>query len=555
MRRLRSSGPLQALWLPAAPVSARPVSAGVRPGAHLALALAGSLLTLASSAGAHEPKKANEPRIMSEPGEITNVVDAFDDENNNGFDVHLTLGFQRSWLGAKIRRETSIGGDANPGLATGGYTSSLLNVAQYREVTSRLNTRLDVGVYKDIGLYLRIPFILGNDRELTDLDGSAGASAQRVALQGAPVGGLNGGREQLFSMPFKSPTRSGIEYLAVGVDFGIFNQARDSSKPTWIFGFEGRFNVSEPMHACGSKSGLNLSNAQVACADPSDINRNGKGSETGNGLPTNGTASNGTLEGSFSGERKPGVSRGTTAIEVHSMMSRRVKYVEPYGGFRALFEFANAGSDYGPTKGLDSVLTSGPPLQGWMIVGMMFIPYENREQFQKLTFDTRFTGTYRSQGRDYSPIFDALGSSDAPSIRRPNYAEYTRGATGTSSAQSVVDPSSQKVYAAGLTDVAAHGSFSISGSAQFQAGEYVKFQVGAGYTYIQPHLITGDQPCNPNFTSNIDKSGPCQSTGTTRQANGIPNPLYRATTDIVGRRFLMTNASQIDLWAQAVVMF
>ncbi|RYE94423.1 MAG: hypothetical protein EOO75_02045, partial [Myxococcales bacterium] len=483
----------------------------------LALALCGSLLTIAPSASAHEPRKASEPRIMSEPGEITNVVDAFDDENNNGFDVHLTLGFQRSWLGANIRRETSIGGPSNPGLATGGYTSSLLNVAKYSEVTSRLNTRLDVGVYKDIGLYLRIPFILGNDRELTDLDGSAGAGAQKVALQGAPVGGANGGREQLFSLPFKSPTRSGIEYLAVGVDFGIFNQARDASKPTWIFGFEGRFNVSEPMHACGSKTGLNQPGAQVACADPSDINRNGKGNETA-GVPT---FNGGTLEGAFSGERKPGVSRGTTAIEVHSMMSRRVKYVEPYGGFRALFEFANSNSDYGPTKGLDSVLTSGPPLQGWMIVGMMFIPYENREQFQKLTFDTRFTGTYRSEGRDYSPIFDALGSSDAPSIRRPNYAEF-RGAPGVGAGQSVVDPSSQKVYSAGLTDVAAHGSFSISGSAQFQAGEYVKFQIGGGYTYIQPHLITGDQPCNPNFASNIDKSGPCQSTGTTRTANGIP---------------------------------
>lgn len=504
-----------------------------------------------SVALAHEPKKANEPRIMSEPGEITNVVDALDDDNNNNFDLHLTLGFQRSWLGAKIMRETYIGGDSNPGLTTGRYTSSQMNVANYSEVTSRLNTRVDVSVYKDIGIYLRMPLILGHDRELTGLDGSD--KQQGVVLQGAPVGGANGGREQLFSLPFKSPTRSGIEYLAAGFDIGIFNQARDPSKPTWVFGAEGRFNVSEPMHACGSTAGLNQGGPQVDCADPSDINRNGKGSETAANT-TNEVGS--SLEGSFSGARKPGVSRGTTAIEIHSIMSRRVKYVEPYGGFRALFEFANKNSDYGATRNLDAVLTSSPPLQGWMIVGMLFLPYENREQFQRLTFDLRFTGTYRSEGRDYAPLFDAIGSSDALSIRRPNFAEYQAGNTGDSNQNSVVKPSSSKVYVTGLTDTAAYGSFSVSGSAQFQAGEYVKFQLGAGYTYIQPHNITGDQPCNPNFKNDASKAGPCQSlSATTRSPTGIPNPLYRPAIDIVGRRFLMTNANQIDLWLQAVVMF
>lgn len=511
-----------------------------------------------SAAAAHEPKKANEPRIMSEPGEITNVVDAFDDDNNNNFDLHLTLGFQRSWLGARILRETFIGGSNNPGLSTGRYTSSLMNVANYTEVTSRLNTRVDVSLYKDLGLYLRMPLILSNDRELTGLNGSE--KAQGVVLQGAPLGGANGGREQLFSIPFKSPTRSGIEYLAAGFDLGIFNQARDPSKPTWIFGFEGRFNVSDPMNACGSTTGLNQGGPQVDCADPSDINRNGRGNETGAGLVNEVTGT--TLEGTFSGARKPGVSRGTTAIEVHSLMSRRVKYVEPYGGFRALFEFANANSNFGPTRNLDAVLTSSPPLQGWMIVGLLFLPYENREQFQRLTFDLRFTGTYRSQGRDYTPLFDALGSSDAPSVRRPNFAEYQAGSTQVPGSTvpgtgSVIKPGSSKIYVTGLTDTAAHGSLTVSGSAQFQAGEYVKFQLGGAYTYIQSHMITGDQPCNPNFSSNVAKSGPCQksSDGITRSATGIPNPLYRPAMDIVGRRFLMASANQWDLWAQAVVMF
>ena len=65
------------------------------------------------------------------------------------------------------------------------------------------------------------------------------------------------------------------------------NQARDSTKPTWLIGIEGRFDVSEPMHACSQgtgalnkNSGLDPSTAQEQkCAYVSDVNRNGTGGE------------------------------------------------------------------------------------------------------------------------------------------------------------------------------------------------------------------------------------------------------------------------------------
>ncbi|MFO0658325.1 MAG: hypothetical protein U0165_00615 [Polyangiaceae bacterium] len=481
---------------------------------------------------------------MNEPGEVTNVVDAFDDTNGNPFDLHLTLGYQHTIQNARIVRESYIGGNANPSLTTGGFTS-YMNVAKYQEVTSRLNMRADIGVYKDIALYIRMPLILSNTRELTGVDGSD--SQQAAILQGGYDGSTP---QQLFSLPFKSPKRSGIEYLAFGLDFSLFNQFRDASKPTWVFGAEVRLNVSEPMHACKESAGpgVNLKNVQqVQCADPSDVNRNG--------------VADGTNDGSFSGGRKPGVSRGTTGLEVHSIISRRIKYIEPYGGFRALFEFPTGSSDYGKSD-LTAVLTSNPPLQGWMILGMQVIPYEVRESFQRLTLDARFSGTYRSQGRDYTPLFDAIGSSDDQTVRRPSYADYQLGpADAQGNRQSVVNPNSQKVYITGLTDTAAYGSLSFSGSAMFQAAEYIKFQLGMGYTYIQPHNISGDQPCNPDFKNDVGNAGPCQSkastTGgsTTSTVTGIPNPLYRPALDAVGRRFRMDQASQIDIWVNAVVMF
>lgn len=503
-----------------------------------------AMFSLVSPAKADEPYKATERPVLNEPGEVTAVVDAFDGEDP--FDLHISLGYQHTWKTGNILRETSI----NQGsLSTGGYTADTMNVAKFSGSTSRLNTRVDAGLYKDLALYLRMPIILNDSSKLEGLDGSD--KVQNAVLAGAPG-------EQLFRLPFESPSRSGIEYLAVGVDVNIMNQARDNTKPTWLFGLEGRFNVSEPRHACGMGTSLNQQNTQIECADPSDVNRNGV---AGDFAYTDRYGQTYQLEGTQGGERKPGVSRGTTGLEIHTIVSRRIKYVEPYGGFRALFEFPVGDSDYGQTD-LEGSLVNHPPLEGWMIMGVQVIPWENREQFQRVTFDARVEGAYRSEGRDYSELFDALGSSDALSMRRPNYSSYQRNPDPTTSAAypSVVNPSSQKVYFTGLTDVQAHGKFRGSGSVTWQAGEYVKFQLGVGYMYVQPHFITMDQPCNPEFKNDVAKAGPCRNVSrvgdtSTFSATGIPNPNYRPAINHVGRRFKVDDVSVVDLWLNGIVMF
>lgn len=480
---------------------------------------AGVWLASVSPALADEPRAANEPRLLEETAGITQIVDAFDE--GDLFDLKLSLGYEYSRRSAPIRRETAID---EPGLTTGGYVSDALNVAKYEESTSRLQTRAEVGLYKDIALILRMPIILSHSRKLSDLDGSS----EKNALNTQGVVG-----EELFSVPFESPTRSGIEYLAAGFDFGLMNQTRDWTKPTWIFGFEGRFNVSEPMHACNE----NPAPGQVKCAYPSDVNRNGE--------------SDGDGEGSFSGDREPGVSRGVTGLEIHTYVSKRVKYIEPYGGFNALLEFQNDSSDYGATD-LEGSLVNRPPLRGSMVTGIEVIPWEVREKFQRIAFDFRFTGTYVSEGRDYSELFDALGSSPAESLRSPNYASYQENTVGDDP-PSVVNPNSQKVYVTGLTDVQQHGDYLLSGEFSWQAGEYVKFNLGAGYRIIQSHMITFDQPCNPDFNGGAAEAGPCLSDS--GNVSGLPNPNYRRVINSPGRRFKVDTSTGLQAWLNASVMF
>src|SRR3954470_473117 len=83
----------------------------------------------ASRAHAEEPRKFSEPRLLKEPAEITQVADAFDDDGDDLFDLHLSLGFESTWASSVIRRETNI---AEPGLGGGGYLQSNLNVAKYK---------------------------------------------------------------------------------------------------------------------------------------------------------------------------------------------------------------------------------------------------------------------------------------------------------------------------------------------------------------------------------------------------------------------------------------
>lgn len=479
------------------------------------------------AASAEEPRRGVEPDVLRESAEVTTVIDAFD--GPDPFDLNYSIGLQWTSKSSTITRETH---SSEAEFSSGGYTASNLNVGEYTEATTRLNQRLDVGLYQDLALIFRLPIILSNDRKLSALDGSD--EQQNTTLQGFPG-------ERLFSIPFDSPTRSGIEYLAVGLDVNILNQWRDPTKPTWRIGIEGRFNVSEPMHACTEAP----VGSQVRCAHPSDVNRNGQ--------------ADGEFEGQFEGERDPGVSRGTTGFAFHTYMSKRIRYVEPYAGIEGLFEFQNDDSDFGNVD-LQGAVVNHPPFQGTLVLGTAITPWERLERFQRLEFDLRFGGTYRSQGRDYSELFDALGSSSAESLREPRFSEYQANGNAATAddSPSVINESSRKVYMTGITDVQQHGIYTFSTAATWHAFRHLKVNLGTSLTFVQGHLLTFDQPCNPNFKDSPEKSGPCRvaaSSDSNVRVTGIPNANYREVINIPGRRFKVDSSTSWDLWLNATVMF
>jgi hypothetical protein len=463
------------------------------------------LMGVARTVDADEPVAAREPQLMSETAEITSVVDAFDE--NDPFDLNLVIGFSQSWKHASIRRETQI---AQPGLATGGFIPATENIASYSSSISTLLVGADVGLYRDLALIVRLPVILNWSQSLGDLNGSQAVAAQ---LLQDPTGA------QLFTVPFTSPRRSGVDYIAAGLDWAIFNQQRDPTKTTWVVGVEGRLALGTPLHACNANPAPNV----ATCPDP----------VTGQ-------------------NRDPGISRGVESIILKSVWSRRFGYVEPYTGFWAQADFANANSDLGMWNATANVERS-PPLLGSFGLGLEVVPYERREQFQRMSADFRFKGTYHSPGRDYSELFDALGSSQAPSLRTPNPSAYMANPNGQP--PSIADPTSERVYFTGVTEEQAYGSFTVSAATTWQAGEHVKFTLGSEFTYAQPHIVTAADSCNASITDPA-QAGPCRGTlnGQTVIA-GAPNPDHRDVIDLPGRRFSVDDTTVVDLYVMGVVMF
>ncbi len=465
----------------------------------LELSVAGVLLLLgaARSARADEPVGAREPRLMGETAEITSVVDAFDEDDP--FDLNLVIGFTQSWKHANIRRETQLN---QPGLASGGFIPATENIASYSSSTSTLLVGADIGLYRDLALILRVPLILNWAQSLGDLNGSSAVTSQLLA---DPLGG------QLFGVPFTSPSRSGVDYISAGLDWGIYNQQRDETKPTWVIGIEGQLAVGTPLHACNA-------NATVQCPDP--VNR--------------------------AVGRDPGISTGFDSLIARSVWSRRFGYVEPYTGFWVQAQFAQDRSDFG-TYNPPNNLERNPPLLGSFALGMEVVPYERREAYQRLSADFRFRGTYNSPGRDYSELFDALGSSSSASLRIPNPAAYMGAPGGTS----VAKTGTEQVYFTGVTEQQAYGTFTLSASATWQAGEYIKFTAGSGFTYAQAHLITAADTCTPN-NNDRNLAGPCaNATGVL----GSPNPDHHDIIDLPGHRFAVDDTTIVDLWVMGIVMF
>lgn len=474
------------------------------PNRFIRVALAASALMGIGLTVAASPARAEDPPLVlfGAPSSYTDVADALDDDDP--FDLNLSLTFERSQTSGTIQREAPnvAGGVAvdRPG------TPRYVDVADSRELTNKLVLGLDVGIYHDLMVYGRLPLVLSDDRSLRTIS-NRGDFTGEVPL---PMG---------LNIPFTSPTRSGVDTINVGMAWSITNQFRTPWLPTWLVMIEGRLSVGAPLRACS--------------ATPVD-------GGTGNCRATYGEAG---TPGFFAGDG--GISHGTNALRFETRGSHRYRYLEPYTGLAFQIEWP-AASDrfFVPSGNLEGVVDTIPPLFAEATAGLAVIPWEQRARHQRFTIDFRGTFTYLSEGRSWSPLFDALGTSTEPGLTAPVCETDIPGEPCNPA-----DATRRKGYFYGLTDTQAHARLGGTIGVEMQAARYVKFGFSAGLAYTTAHLLTFADACNPNFTPDA---------GDPRQGNcrgGIINPNYRENIDLAGRRFRLESALTFSLNASIMAQF
>jgi len=438
-------------------------------------------LVLAAVADAQEPGGA----LMSEPIGYTDVADAF--EEGDLLDVNVHLGFRRSAASGTIAREV-----IDESSEDGRSRRHFIDVAEHEHVRNELVFQLDVGIYHDLMLFLRMPVVLGDERELSAPNGDSCGPGNVIDGCRALEESVDGSTLPLFDLSRTLPSgqRSGLPSVDLGIAWGVINQYRQRHLATWVLLLETSIDTGEVMHAC------------------------------------------------IGSDCEAGVSTGTAKLKLESRWSYRYRYVEPFAGIAHTLQWVTGGEKlYEPAGELAGAVDPAPPSRSDATLGVAIIPWEDRGRFQRFEVDFKGQASLISSGRDASPLFDALGDSANPHLTAPNYDRL------------MSDPAHVEVDFNGLTNVEAHAELAFDAELVMRAARYVRFSLGMGFAYVTPHLITGAAACNTAVEPGLNdpRVGDCEA--------GILNPLYRPAIDAPGRRFRLDGEMLFRLLASATGQF
>ncbi|MDH5673486.1 MAG: hypothetical protein OEZ06_15130 [Myxococcales bacterium] len=449
-----------------------------------ALSALGPLLLLASSAAAQGAP--TDGRLMAEPIGYTDVADALDD--GDVWDVNVSFRFERTATGGRIERER-----AGARAADARAQNRFVELGEHSLVRSALQLELELGLYHDLMAFVGVPVVLDEQRRLEPAAG-LGCSQEDCPLLSEPLGAADGGIAPLFDRGPNtvSATRSGVPSVRFGLAWSPTNQHRGGQGATWTLRAEGELGTSNPMRAC----------LRNGCDDA-------------------------------------GIGSGLDALTLQSRFSYRYRYVAPLFGISHRMRWiGEAAPNYRPGGVRAGVPDDGPPSTTELTLGAAVIPWEDRGRYQRLAIDLRAEAALTGPGRDYSPLFDALGSSIHPQLAGPSIDRAPGGP----------EPLNASSFT-GITRVGSHARLGLRLGLTMRAARYVRFGLGVGTSMLTPHLISGEPACNRavGAGANDARAGGC--------LEGIVNPAYRAVIDAPGSRFRVASELQLDLVAAAAAQF
>jgi hypothetical protein len=398
-----------------------------------------TLLALAAPAGA---------------AELTRVPSA------SPFELDLSVSWVRTQRSGSIARESAAAAVAGQPFPVVGDLRQL----RFAETTNTLVARAAVGLWEDLGLTVEVPYLLGKESGWR-LGSGVGAVAELPDTIGTnalrPDGTACAGACAIFPTANTVYHGASLGDVRVGLDWGIFSDKRDDTKPFWLVGVEVTFPTAK-LYDPGANRTANWV------------------------LPTSYYTTSSTAP---AGEK-------LLRYDLHTTLSRRIGRLDPYFKAHVTLLQKSSGTpsncDHAadlvapdPTQALPDMVTlcqgnadrwgARLPWLAGLTFGVELVPYEDRAAGQKLAFDFRLSGDYTSSARWLNELSDATGKLMATEAH----------ATGTARIGFV-----------------------------FRASENVSVQGAASYGYTTPHFLSGEDPglsggavTNPNYDWRYDAPG------------------------------------------------
>ncbi len=364
--------------------------------------------------------------------------------------------------------------------------------------------RLELGVGPGVWLSAALPIIVADDRELALHDGVSRDGSTTLQDGFLPNGGYdaqNGGQGFVASddRVFRGQRRAGLDQVVVGVGAAVMNQRRDSTKPTWKLGAEGRISIGK-----------------VARFDVMDPGAN--------------TA----------------VGRGVHELRLWTTVAKRVSFVETYFGIA--WQAPVVTKDASQFRDLGFGATNiNPPQKGELRLGLEVAVYDRPENDLRIGIDVGSRLTAQFEGRDYSEMWEVLAAAgdarvaDAPLVLDSN----------------PVTPDVQRLSNPGITNVENHLELGGQLAVRAQLGKNFSLALRAELLWKTDHTITF-----ADAGIDLPTCGAGQTTGCETSANDLidagteeENPAFVPQVDLVGHRYRSVDGLGVVLGLQATGAF
>ncbi|MFU8804206.1 MAG: hypothetical protein ACNA8W_10385, partial [Bradymonadaceae bacterium] len=443
----------------------------------------------------------------AQAAEFTDLLDAADDFDDNdestykAFDFHIEPSFRFEYSTATITREAPcvphdhrsldeplVAGNQRLVRARGRCNEPTIvynKEALYERSDSIVDLTLRAGLYKDLEFRLTVPYVLSSVRgmkyadDVDEANSSIDPSAARVRNDAQSVFDPADGPQTTFnkldhfntyryaelSNEFKNYERSGFADPSIGIHWAPFNDHRDDTKATLLFGMDYVMPIAEIMEADNDAVGGGVHELQWKIA----------------------------------------------------ASKRYGEWIEPYFGLQYFLPIPASNSPLGeadPGSGNIGQVFTMPPQRGLITLGTEFIPYQDPTVGSRYAIDLRFTFGYTSEGRDYTPLFDHFSAEDNPCdgksldqvlpqfdgagnltnpedvacawiVRQPSNAAHD---PTYDLAQNLGDD--QTYHFNGITTVESYGTFGGQLGFYLQPSRHFQFRAVGGLTHKQEHFLT-----------------------------------------------------------------